>query len=330
MLTFVFAAPAPRAHLEPLKFVPLPLGSITPTGWLQRQLALQADGLSGHLAQFWPDVSKSVWIGGGGDGGLHERTPYWLNGIVPLAYLLRNAKLAADSESGSAVSPTTFVGIYKAASNNSAVQRQAGQTRDPPRSCGVRLSARVVNPTVVEEGDALLDGAHDAHAHSHAHGQLTEVDLLGQVACYIEYILSHQAPDGWLGPLDKGNSAAPWGRSNVMLALAQYAEAEPSMFRRVTSAMLRYLLSLRLRLSTATPLGSWAAQRWQDLALGVQWLLEHAPQGHEAELLDLLRILHSQGSEWEECVSWSRSLWSLPLEYIILWPACCLASHIPC
>ena len=43
-----------------------------------RGLTLQAEGLTGHLAQFWNDVMNSVWIGGSGDGGLHERTPYWL------------------------------------------------------------------------------------------------------------------------------------------------------------------------------------------------------------------------------------------------------------
>ena len=31
----------------------------------------QASGLSGHLALFWDDVMKSIWIGGGADGGLH-------------------------------------------------------------------------------------------------------------------------------------------------------------------------------------------------------------------------------------------------------------------
>eukprot|EP00873_Tetraselmis_striata_P001277 jgi/Tetstr1/421541/TSEL_012488.t1 len=74
-------------------FEPLPVGSVTPSGWLLQQLKLQAEGLSGHLAQFWPDVMDSVWIGGGGDGGLHERTPYWLNGFLPLTYLLRNANV---------------------------------------------------------------------------------------------------------------------------------------------------------------------------------------------------------------------------------------------
>ena len=31
-----------------------------------------------------------MWVGGTADTGLHERAPYWLNGIVPLARLMRN------------------------------------------------------------------------------------------------------------------------------------------------------------------------------------------------------------------------------------------------
>ena len=37
---------------------------------LRWQLKLQAEGLSGHLAQFWPDVMDSVWIGG--QGSVHH------------------------------------------------------------------------------------------------------------------------------------------------------------------------------------------------------------------------------------------------------------------
>ena len=36
---------------------------------------------------------NSSWIGGKADGGLHERTPYWLNGFVPLAFQLNDQKL---------------------------------------------------------------------------------------------------------------------------------------------------------------------------------------------------------------------------------------------
>jgi DUF1680 family protein len=72
---------------------PLPLGSIKPAGWLRDQLRIQADGLSGHLDEFWPDIKDSAWFGGQAEGW--ERVPYWLDGIVPLAYTLDDPALKA-------------------------------------------------------------------------------------------------------------------------------------------------------------------------------------------------------------------------------------------
>jgi len=74
-------------------FRPLPLGSIRPSGWLARQLRVQADGLTGHLDEFWPDVAESQWFGGTAEGW--ERAPYWLDGAIPLAFLLDDAPLKA-------------------------------------------------------------------------------------------------------------------------------------------------------------------------------------------------------------------------------------------
>ena len=59
---------------------------IKPKGWLYNQLKLQADGLSGNLDKVWPDIRDSAWIGGEREGW--ERVPYWLDGFIPLAYLL--------------------------------------------------------------------------------------------------------------------------------------------------------------------------------------------------------------------------------------------------
>ncbi len=83
---------APRRLLEPA-FRPLPLGSIRAEGWLHRQLRQQADGLSGHLDEFWPDVKDSQWFGGTAEGW--ERAPYWLDGVIPLAWVLDDAALQA-------------------------------------------------------------------------------------------------------------------------------------------------------------------------------------------------------------------------------------------
>ena len=77
--------------LRPLALRPLPLGELAPAGWLRGQLRIQADGLSGHLDEFWPDIARSAWIGGDAEGW--ERGPYWLDGLVPLAFLLDDERL---------------------------------------------------------------------------------------------------------------------------------------------------------------------------------------------------------------------------------------------
>ena len=86
-----------RKPLRPLAFYPLALTSVKPRGWLRRQLEIQANGLSGHLDEFWPDVGpNSGWLGGTGESW--ERGPYFLDGLVPLAYLLEDPKLIAKVE----------------------------------------------------------------------------------------------------------------------------------------------------------------------------------------------------------------------------------------
>ena len=62
--------------------------SIKPEGWLRRQLMIQAEGLSGNLYKVWPDIRDSVRIGGTKNDW--ERVPYWLDGFIPLSYLLRD------------------------------------------------------------------------------------------------------------------------------------------------------------------------------------------------------------------------------------------------
>ena len=66
---------------------------IKPEGWLKRQLQIQAEGLSGNLHKIWPDIRDSGWIGGDREGW--ERVPYWLDGFIPLAYLLENEEMIA-------------------------------------------------------------------------------------------------------------------------------------------------------------------------------------------------------------------------------------------
>ncbi len=97
------ASPSPRgvvknrAPLAQNAFYLLPLGSVTPAGWLRDQLQIQADGLGGHLDETWADVGpNSGWLGGTGESW--ERGPYFVDGLLPLAYLLNDPKLKAKAQ----------------------------------------------------------------------------------------------------------------------------------------------------------------------------------------------------------------------------------------
>jgi hypothetical protein len=103
MTAFVFVLPGCtgknenvnyKGNPEPLvknAYIRLPLGSVKPEGWLKAQLEAQAAGLTGNIDDFWPDLVNSSWKGGTGEAW--ERGPYFLDGLVPLAYLLDDARL---------------------------------------------------------------------------------------------------------------------------------------------------------------------------------------------------------------------------------------------
>ncbi len=76
-------------------YIKLPLGAVKPSGWLLSQLEAQASGLTGNLDDFWPDLVNSSWRGGSGEAW--ERGPYYLDGLVPLAYLLNDQNLIKKS-----------------------------------------------------------------------------------------------------------------------------------------------------------------------------------------------------------------------------------------
>ncbi|MBB4098957.1 beta-L-arabinofuranosidase domain-containing protein [Sphingomonas kyeonggiensis] len=93
----IAASPPPnRAPLAPQPFYPLPTGAVRPGGWLRKQLQIQADGMGGRIDETWPDLGPdSGWLGGKGESW--ERGPYFLDGLVPLAWMLDSAPLKAKA-----------------------------------------------------------------------------------------------------------------------------------------------------------------------------------------------------------------------------------------
>jgi len=82
-----------RAPLIEKPYLELPLGAIKPQGWLKEQLVSMKTGMTGHLDEIYPEVvgKRNGWLGGDGDGW--ERGPYWIDGLLPLAYILDDEEL---------------------------------------------------------------------------------------------------------------------------------------------------------------------------------------------------------------------------------------------
>ena len=84
--------------------------------------------------------------------------------------------------------------------------------------------------------------------------------------------------------------------------ILQYAEADAAVYANITTTMLNYMLQQRVRMvDQGKAMNSWASERWQDMAFGVEWMIEQpvaAP--HLAELFGLLDALNAQGVNWEQ------------------------------
>lgn len=82
-----------RQPLLQKTYIELPLGTIRAKGWMHEQLVRMKNGMTGHLDEVYEKVmgSRNGWLGG--DGDVWERGPYWIDGLLPLAYLLNDETL---------------------------------------------------------------------------------------------------------------------------------------------------------------------------------------------------------------------------------------------
>ena len=71
----------------------LPLGAVKAEGWLKEMLLRQGRGMSSQMDELYPEVmgARNGWLGG--DGDQWERGPYWIDGLLPLAYILDDSTL---------------------------------------------------------------------------------------------------------------------------------------------------------------------------------------------------------------------------------------------
>ena len=185
-------------------------------------MQVMANGLPGHMFDFYAYVKDSPWLGGNQEySGLNEGLPYWLNGLVSLAYGL-------DDE---------------------------------------RLKTQVKNA--------------------------------------VNYILEHQAEDGWIGPEKTKQERHLWGRFPVMLAFMQFVEAEPREEQRVINAMHRFidLMHDLLEDNFACYDTMWGRVRSHDMILVLQWMYEKHPGSNKMRLWECMKMLNQVAFNWAEWFS---------------------------
>ncbi len=85
-----------RPPLTPSPLMKLPVGNITPRGWLRKQLELMAEGMVGHLPELstfcredngWWNFKSRGW----------EEPAYWLKGFGDLGYVLKDERIIKEA-----------------------------------------------------------------------------------------------------------------------------------------------------------------------------------------------------------------------------------------
>ena len=87
-----------KEAIQPLAYSEMKLGAIRPEGWLKEMLTRQRDGMTSRMDVLYPSVmgSRNGWLGG--DGDQWERGPYWIDGLIPLAYILDDEQLKQKAQ----------------------------------------------------------------------------------------------------------------------------------------------------------------------------------------------------------------------------------------
>ena len=113
--------------------------------------------------------------------------------------------------------------------------------------------------------------------------------LQAKVRRFVEWTLTHQQPDGMIGPATNNDW---WPRMVMVKALAQFHDWTGDT--RVIAVLTKYFHHQLAAMPTRS-LRDWGKFRWQDEALVVEWL--HDRTG-DPQLLQLAGLLKQQGFDW--------------------------------
>ncbi|THV00262.1 hypothetical protein K435DRAFT_934582 [Dendrothele bispora CBS 962.96] len=121
---------------------------------------------------------------------------------------------------------------------------------------------------------------------------------------FLDYVLDHQDETGWLGPeVGTDKPRFLWGRYPFFFGAIQMVEYDPSQTDRVVSAFHKFVKIANEMLRKGEGVDKWAATRWEDFVLVLQWLHDYHPRGQEELLVDTMVRLKWTGVPWEKVFS---------------------------
>ncbi|GAV98713.1 hypothetical protein LENED_000110 [Lentinula edodes] len=121
---------------------------------------------------------------------------------------------------------------------------------------------------------------------------------------FLDYVLDHQDSTGWLGPeVGTDKPRYLWGRYPFFFGAIQMVEYKPELTDRVVTALHRFLKLANKMLRDGEGVENWAATRWEDFVMVLQWLYDSHPRGEEEILLDTMKRLKWSGVPWEKVFS---------------------------
>ncbi|KAI1499197.1 duf1680 domain-containing protein [Biscogniauxia marginata] len=126
--------------------------------------------------------------------------------------------------------------------------------------------------------------------------------LEAQVKTFLDYILEHQAEDGWLGPETTPQTRGLWGRCYILLGLVQYADADSAQTDRIVDAMHRYVeLSHSMLKNNFTGLiqkdgdvfdfDGFGLARAHEMHIPLTWLYENYPKNNSQIILETMELM---------------------------------------
>ncbi|KAJ7072743.1 hypothetical protein C8F01DRAFT_1105077 [Mycena amicta] len=117
---------------------------------------------------------------------------------------------------------------------------------------------------------------------------------------FLDYVLDTQDETGWLGPeVGTDKRRLLWGRYPFFFGAIQMTEAYPELTPRVVDALHRFVPLANKMLKAGVGTDAWAATRWEDFVVTLQWLYDNHPNGQEELLLDTMQESKWSGIPWE-------------------------------